>query len=344
MTPSNDNDITNIPLEPTKSNIRSYLLGAGLAALLVGLGYVVYSHVQLQQQMQTLMLETATLKTQQSNTGLAIQTFQTNLSNDAATFDKQLQGLDKSLQSALQQRWYQTNDWLLLKARYYIELATINAHWSNDTPTTAALLQQADQLLAAQHDQRLYPVRQALASEITQLNSVAPLDKAGLLSALNALQNTLEQLPLKNNAMLKKTNTTADSSPPLTGWRAQLQQTMQQLGKLIVIHHHDNAIQPLMTPAYEAMLLESIRFNLQMAAWAVLQNNQAVYQLSLSQASQQVNLRFDINAANTQALLKQIAQLQQQQITQQKIVPDRSLPLLNDYIAVKSAGSVGESS
>ncbi len=93
----------------------------------------------------------------------------TDISQTQTNLQNKIQQMNKDLQAALREHFDQKQDWLLLKARYYLELAQINAHWSDDQQVTIALLQQADALLRTIPDQQLFTVRQAIAQEITQL-------------------------------------------------------------------------------------------------------------------------------------------------------------------------------
>ncbi len=334
MTNSNDAQTSSKhAVHTVKSRRISSIL---LAFIAIGaIGYALYTNYQLHQQIQMLSLDAQSIKQQQADANDHINLLQTTLQ----TSNDKVIALDKTLQSAMQQRWYQVNDWLMLKARYYLELATINANWSNDVHTTSALLLQADTLLANLHDQRLFTVRQSIAKEIMQLNSVSIVDIAGLLSQVDAAQHSIATLPIKNAAIISKQADTMDRNNLATSstWRDRLKQSLNQLKKLVIIRHHDEAIQPLFTTAYETMLRETIRLNLQAAQWAVLQNNPAVYQLSLTQAIDNIKSAFDLDATSTQVLMNQLKQLQQIQIIQQKIIPDESLPLLNRLIDTKQA-------
>ena len=72
--------------------------------------------------------------------------------------------------------------------------------------------------------------------------------------------------------------------------------------------------------------------NLQEAQWAVLQNNNQLYQQSLKHASQNIERVFENNTQATQSLVKQLQALQQKPLHIKKPVIDQSLQLLNQVI------------
>ena len=244
------------------------------------------------------------------------------------------------MQSSLQQGSYQSKDWLLLKVRYYLELAQINAQWSDNWQTTSALLQQADTQLATIHDQRLFNVRKTIASEIAELKAMPKPDTAGLLSQLDAAFSSITQLTLKPAVTKEDENNpsdTANKSP--SSWQEHMKESVSLLEKLVVVRRHNEDIVPLPSPVYESMLREGIRLNLQEAQWAVLQNNEAVYQLSLTQAIKNIKRSFELTATNTSSLLKQLQALQQTHLVQQKPLLEQSLPLLNQVIESKNSAT-----
>ncbi len=235
----------------------------------------------------------------------------------------------------MQQQLYQKHDWLLLKARYYLELAQINTHWSKDPETSIALLQQADTLLAAIADQQLFSVRQTIAKDIAQLQALPKIDIAGLLSQLDAIQTLIANLPLK--LPFNSPSINAEEKNTTSTWQERLKQNMHSLKKLVVIRRHEENFKPLLSPTYHALLCESIQLNLQQAQWAILQNNPAIYQLSLSQALKEIKQTFDENAQETQSLVKQIQVLQQVKLVVPNPDIDESLLLLNQAIAAKTS-------
>ena len=340
--------------KPSKRRgLYSYSIITAIA--LIAIGSTLYSikiYVQLRQgtakQVQSLVSQIATLQQQQIDMKTQFDTSINAINDSQNKLQNKLGALNKQLQSALQQRLYQTKDWLLLKARYYLEMAQVNAHWSDNWQTTSALLQQTDTLLADIHDQQLFNIRQAIAKELTVLKTMPKIDIPGLLSQLDAATNMISNLPLKPTvAQDNKKNTTTDNNKTMSTWRERLRESVGLLEELVVIRHHDEYIAPLPSPAYESMLRESIRLYLQEAQWAVLQNNEAVYQLSLVQAIKKINLSFDPGATETIALLGQLKTLQQIHLLQQKPILEQSLPLLNKLIESKGTQAptpVGEKS
>ena len=309
---------------------KAYLFFLGIIVFGVSVTalYKVYSfHQQATQQAQTLLSDIDLLKKQQANTTFQLE----SAIKERESTDAQLRQVEQHLQSALQQRLYQANDWLLLKARYYLELAQINAHWSDDFASTVGLLKQTDTLLLTLHDMRLLAVRQAIAKEISAIQALPKIDISGILSQLDALQQRVDTLRVKEFQLRPEEIAAGDTQKTASSfWRERLQDSMHVLGKLIVVRRHDKAIEPMISLSQEVLLRESLRLKLQEAQWAVLQRNPIIYQLALEQASRIIKRTFDDKGG--QNMVRELASLQNISLAQEKPAMGSALSLLNALI------------
>lgn len=308
-----------------------------LFALLFAI-YATYQSWQLNQQKQTLTTAIDALGQRQQEVGKNLDKVRQFFDGAQVRLQKRMDKLNTHINAALQQRLYQKQDWVLLKARYYLELAQINAQWSDNQGTTAALLQEADHLLQGIPDQGLYQVRQAIAREIALIEALPRVDIAGIMSKLDAAQTIVSQLPIsqsiKSPNVAQVANNDVQTTP--SAWRTRLRESLNLLEKLVVVRHDTSDIKPILSPLHQALLRESIRMNLQEAQWAVLQNNPNVFEQSLNQALTDITRTFEKSAPPTQSLVKELQALQQITLNPSKPVISESLPLLNQLIESKN--------
>lgn len=312
-----------------KFNTILALLALGIAS------YSVYQNRQaaLTNTVQKQQLTTMVTHYKQEYRGQLLKTKQA-LQNKQLTLQQQLNILQSNLKIALDQSIYQKQDWLLLKARYYLEIAQITAHWSRDYAAIIVLLQEADRLLQTLSDQRVFNVRQAIASELTQIKALPKLDIVGLLSQLDAVQEMIGILPTKTDINhLSKNPVKEDANKALAFlWKGNLKESMNFLKKLVVIHHQESEIKFLPSPLQQTLVKESIRMNLQKTQWALLQNNSAIYHQSLQQVIKDISLVFIDKSPAIQALIQELHDLQQIVFATTKPVITQSLFLLNELI------------
>lgn len=337
-----------IPTPPQKQQSKSRAWTTLFLFIAVGsAAYAVYVVTQCQQgtttQLQRVMAKLDMINTQQERTTKQLD----STIHQVKMNQEQLTLLDKQMHTRLQQQAYQADDWMLLKARYFLELAQTNAYWTDNMSATSALLSQADTLLENAHEQRLLDVRREIAEEKVRVDAVEKVDTSGIVSQLDAAQQLTQHLLI--HQVLALPNDTGPITTPVSKtpppWRERVKASLESLEKLVVVRRVNEDVQPLMTPAYIALLRESIQLMLQEAQLAVLQRNEALYQLVLKQAINKVTQSFDRHDPSTEALLKQLKSLTQATIVQKKLEIGRALALLNQVIDSKpEAGSVMEKS
>ncbi|CZF98813.1 TPA: hypothetical protein JBH59_02050 [Legionella pneumophila] len=324
--------------------VSKYLsLIISLTSLLAFLAIIIsiYS-IQLDKQFQNHQLvenkkltdELGRIKAEQNTVQKLLDNNANHLQQIQSDLTSKMDSLNKELQTAMKQKLYQNNDWLLLKARYYLELAQINVHWSDNFNTSVALLQQADALLKGMNIPKIFTIRQTIAKEITQLKSISVVDITGILSQLDAAQAAINNLSIQSVVDQQEVlnHITKSEESGKTGWRNRLQDSVNFLEKLVVIRRHNENIPPLISPLYESAIKENIRLNLQEAQWAILNNNPAVYQFALNQAIANLKRVFNESSQNTDALIKQLSTLQNVKLTQEKPVVGQAIPLINQMI------------
>ncbi|HAU0115498.1 TPA: hypothetical protein JBE95_07970 [Legionella pneumophila] len=324
--------------------VSKYLsLIISLTSLLALLAIIIsiYS-IQLDKQFQNHQLvenkkltdELGRIKAEQNTVQKLLDNNANHLQQIQSDLTSKMDSLNKELQTAMKKKLYQNNDWLLLKARYYLELAQINVHWSDNFNTSVALLQQADALLKGMNIPKIFTIRQTIAKEIVQLKSISVVDITGILSQLDAAQAAINNLSIQSVVDQQEVlnHITKSEESGKTGWRNRLQDSVNFLEKLVVIRRHNENIQPLISPLYESAIKENIRLNLQEAQWAILNNNPAVYQFALNQAIANLKRVFNESSQNTDALIKQLSTLQNVKLTQEKPVVGQAIPLINQMI------------
>lgn len=335
--PSEPTSVVNSNLPATNPVVKkSVILLIGLIATIafcLSL-YVIYHLKQLQTRQTDFNQSIQTSNTEQRQ---RTQQLVDDFNHQQEKINAQLETTNALVQKTLHQQSSNNQDWLLQKAHYYLELAKIDEHWGNNKASTVALLSEADALIKeAPNPSRFFTTRQAIAKEISELNAQAELDVTGILSKLDAAQDLVSRLPLKQsinhlNAAPELTTTT-DSS-----WRSHLNKSFNELKKLVVIRRNDDTINPLISPVHETLLRDSLKIDLQKAQWAIIQNNPTIYHASLAQALDIVVLTFDVKAPDTEALVKQLNELQTVTFKQPHHIVNNSLNELNQALQVDSA-------
>ncbi len=200
-----------------------------------------------------------------------------------------------------------SQDWELQRARYYLELAQINAQISNNIPSVIRVLQAADEILAQSHHANLSSIRQGIAEDLKKLTAIPISDPNLILNKIKSLDLEIDELKAIHLAnYLAKSS--ASTVKPQT-WQEHLYLNLQKLNGLISIQHHDEDWLPF-GPNYIAVMRENIRMNLQQAQLGLIGHDQNLYTTALLAATANIKAMFDPNNSQTQTILRALQSLQ----------------------------------
>ncbi|MCC5791900.1 MAG: uroporphyrinogen-III C-methyltransferase [Legionellaceae bacterium] len=269
---------------------------------------------------------------QQKNGQVMLKKQQQLLQEQLASQIKTLVRLDEKFTQALEERGYQQEDWQLLKARYFLEMAKINSHWQQDPLLSRRMLEQADQLLQPIHNPKLFQVRQSIAQEIQHIDTLKQADTIGLLSQIDALQTAVEQLPVVPEKRADSQDAPPQDTSSKTGWREHWANSVHLLEKLVVIRHHHGDVLPLLLPEQKQLLKARMQLSLQQAQLALMQRNETQFHQAIKQSLQQLAQFSGDDKSDTIHIQKRLHALTQVSITLQQAPTGQALEQLNRLI------------
>jgi uroporphyrin-III C-methyltransferase len=244
-----------------------------------------------------------------------------------------LDNTDTNLHQLLQNEGKDTSAYTLSEIKYLISLANLHLRFNHDVATTIVLLQAADDRASQLADPTLLDLRQALANDILSLKSLPTIDREGLLTRLNAMQEQVAKLPLTVGIFNNVGSTTANNTSSEKGWKHPFRAMGDAFKQLITIRHRDPKFNQLIAPDQELYLREYINLLFEQARWAVLQGDVAVYISSLQQAKVWLSRYFVSNTNNIQQLLDLLSTMQVTPINAN--LPDLSHSLIAIDQAIK---------
>ena len=298
------------PRSAKPTNHKGSRLGviAIVISLVVGGGVGAYSYHQSQQyQQQIAQLQTSLQQNQQQ--------LETRLDNAQQHFDQQAKSLQDTLNTALKQqhesldslqmaiaklKGRRTNDWLLAEADYFVKLAGRKLYLEHDPSSAVALMESADERIAALNDPSLTALRQALANDITTLKAIPLIDQDGLVLRLSSLEHKVDSLPLANAIIPKDKATKKETvSTNINDWQSNLWTSLKDFaGHFITFRTRDGNAVPLLSPKQDFYLRENMKAKIETAIRAVYNHQQAIYSDTLNTASDWAG-RFFSDSDNT---------------------------------------------
>lgn len=301
-----------------------------LAAIAIG-GMVIYGWKQwrtLQQEVKILDRNFSAMVHEQDLKSRALQERSDKLADELA----QLRVVDRG-------------DWLLAETEYLLRLANQHAILGQDAPAAAALLTQADKVLAElmqpsagilfANIKKITAIRQQIAEEQDALILRSDIDREGLYLQIEALIQQLEDIPvidLGNMSdhtaaqVIEEENLFESTSLGERLFRS-LRQALEKIGGYLRIQHHDEALKTLLSPGEQLYLKQNLRFMLEQAQIAVLQRQQSVYTNSLSKAKNWITEYYVMDPVLKKKLLGELADIARHNV--EEPLPDISGSLVS---------------
>ncbi len=341
-----------------ESNQTSSWAGkTALVIALAALGLSGYLYLQ-QQDLHTKTVElNAEVESRLANNASEVARTVATVSEQAASVNQQLgqlqeqtatgqrnidslhERLTQSIQQVQAQQTITETDWLLAEAEYLLRLANQRILMEQNTSGALALLQSADEILQRADDVSLYPVREALAKDISALEAVPRVDTEGVflrLSALSSQVPNLRMIPVTDRHQLPSL---VDEMTPEAvretlgpGPRQAFANAMQKFEQLVVVQHRDEPVQPLLSPEQTYFLQQNLHLMFEQAQHALLQRRQTAFDESLTKASRWISDHFQESDATTIALLEGIESLKQVQVSVEVPPISGSLNSLQQHI------------
>ncbi len=213
---------------------------------------------------------------------------QQRLSDDLTLRGRQLDVLNAQLA-----KWNDTLNvdqrraWLLNESDHYLRLAQQHLLLTRDVVGARTLLDVADRLLAAHGDNKLLPLRQAMAKDRLALSAALNVDVAGIYLRLGALSEHVAglQLPIVASERLRREEV-VPPPVPVSGTDAAglLEAGWQKIRDLVTVRKHEEPLKPLLPESDRALVREALRLDLAQAQLALLRGEPAVYKASLTTA------------------------------------------------------------
>lgn len=185
----------------------------------------------------------------------------------------------------------QRRAWLLNEADHYLHLAQQHLQLTRDVAGARTLLDVADRLLAAHGDNRLLPLRQAIARDRLTLDAAAAVDVPGLYLRLNAVGERVAALQVPAEAGGRRGAGEVVPAPAPAG-DSVAEDAWARLRALVTVRRHEAPLQPLLGAADRALVREAIRLDLSQAQLGLLRGEPVVYRQSLASARARLTRHF----------------------------------------------------
>jgi uroporphyrin-3 C-methyltransferase len=288
--------------------LLSSLVSLGAAS---ATGYLYYCMLQLKHESQ-LQLTTLTNNYKQQG-----HEYQQAIAN--------LQHANQAVQNRLNQLSSLKRNGLIYQLNELINLANQSLVVYNDTQSVLRPLSQAKEILTGNNDAVLVELKLALANDLEHLNQLPKVDRVMLTGELNTLAEQVGALQLAQQTVTLPAKV-VDTKP--NKWYKFLHDIKQALFSLVQVTKIDQDASLVLLPEQEILVRQNIQLDLLNARMALLQQDQANWQFSLTNAKQKIARYFKAEAT-TALIISKLDKLLQKTVATPQANIDATLKALN---------------
>ena len=312
--------------QPGGANI-SGVLGMLLGLIALGVAsFAAYTVWQMQeqdqqavtaQQLSRLSEQVVQLQLQQDRVEQGFVAAREELNATANANETALQAMEARVGGVVaelkQELGTSSEDWLLAEAEYLLRLANQRVAMEDDVAGAIKLFQAADQIIREAQGVVAFDLREAIADDIAALRSVSNADVQGIFVELGALARQVDRLQQKRleyaPGKVELEVTDAAEQSTLDKILSFLGGIGARLATLVDYRNDGESIKPILPPEEEYYLKQNLTLKIQLAQLGLLQGNQAIYQQSLADAVDWVDLYFSSDASLTMSVREGLTRL-----------------------------------
>jgi len=232
----------------------------------------------------------------------------------AADLALQVEQLDERVSAMSGTDRDQRMRFLKAEALYYLRVANARALLASDAQVAAEALQLADDKLRESGDPQLTAVRAKISEELTALRAIPPVDLPGTAFKLQALAGQVASWPLRNPAPASFMGEQPSIAETGAGgeqdaW-SRFEATVAGVFKSIVrVRENTERPEVQLSNTQHALVIESVRAELQLARLAFVNSEFALYEQALLRIDEQIRAYFDLSNRAVMAALETVDEL-----------------------------------
>ncbi|NOQ64014.1 MAG: enzyme of heme biosynthesis [Methyloprofundus sp.] len=230
---------------------------------------------------------------------------QTVLHNER--LDTTSERLKESIQRIQRQLGKTRGDWLVADAEYLLSVASRRLHLIGDVPTTLEALKAADARLRESGDTAAFKVRGQIAKEIAAVKKVDVADVVGIYSSIEVLEEDVTKL----NVLLPYSGKRYDKgdSKSTNDLNDALDEALIEIEGILTIKRLDQPVTSIISPEQKVFITEQLSTKLVIVKLALVQHDDALYQVGLEDTLQWLKKNFSTDSAS-KGFSKELKRLQ----------------------------------
>jgi uroporphyrin-III C-methyltransferase len=224
--------------------------------------------------------------------------------------------LSYSLSQPQEQQIHINKDYALAEIEHLLIIASYNLQLGHDVATALAAMEAADTRLNGFHDPAILSVREQLIADMNELRSKNQADLSGLGLFLSDLISRVDELALKENIVLEKSETNTESSEEQAeGIKHFFMLVFKELKSLVVITRDKNISKARLLPDEIYFLRANLKLELANARFAVFNRDTDNLHASIGHIQLWLHEHFDLSDAAVQNIYDSLSRMKKMELT-----------------------------
>jgi len=218
--------------------------------------------------------------------------------------------LSHSLSNPVEQQIHINEDYALAEVEHLLIIASYNLQLDHDVAAALSAMESADARLNGLRDPAVLSIREQLIADMNVLRSLNQSDLSGLGLFLSDLINRIDDLPLKENVVLEKPETSTESNEDqVIGIKQFFVLIWKELKSLVVITRDQNVNKARLLPDEIYFLRANLKLELANARFAVFNRDTNNLHASIGHIQAWLNDYFDISDAAVRNIYESLSRM-----------------------------------
>ncbi len=224
--------------------------------------------------------------------------------------------LSHSLSKPQEQQLHVNKDYALAEIEHLLIIASYNLQLGHDVATALAAMEAADARLTGFNDPAVLSAREQLIADMNELRSLNQADLSGLSLFLSDLISRVDELALKENIVLEKTEINSEpNEEQVKGIKHFFMLVFKELKSLIVITRDQNISKAHLLPDEIYFLKANLKLELANARFAVFNRDTDNLHASIGHIQLWLNEYFDLSNATVRNIYDALSRMKKLDLT-----------------------------
>lgn len=233
------------------------------------------------------------------------------LNDTQNTFKRELSEVKGAVSASVAERTKDQRDWVIAESEYLIQIANYRLTLLRDVRTATEALKSADRRIGDLNDPAFFPVREALAKEISSLQEVGSFDSSGVALKLMSVSKLVHKLPPALMAVSASQADIDDTAATDDAEKSKVLKkgVMADVARWIGLKENNRPFKALPKQQDVFYLDQLLRLELEAARHAVLRFDKSAYNSHIHTATGLLKEHYDEKNEQVAFVLKELREL-----------------------------------